>query len=117
MPKKEKTLGQELMIARESRDLSLRDVEKQTGISNAYLSQLEHNKIKNPATFILHKLAIFYEMEFDFLLEIAGILEKKIRTGGPNTLAGSALYSKGVTPEEEKLLLKYLKFIRMDNKG
>jgi HTH-type transcriptional regulator, competence development regulator len=116
MPKKEKNLGHELMKARESRDLSLRDVEKQTKISNAYLSQLEHNKIKNPATFILHKLAKFYEIEFDFLLEVAGILEKKPRIGGPNTLAGSALYSKGVTPEEETQLLKYLKFLRTENK-
>jgi hypothetical protein len=33
---------------RKDKGLTLREVEKQTGISNAYLSQLETGKIKNP---------------------------------------------------------------------
>ena len=36
-----------LMLRKEKR-LTLRDVEKSTGISNAYLSQLERGKIKSP---------------------------------------------------------------------
>jgi len=34
---------------RTTNGLTLREVEQKTGISNAYLSQLETNKIKNPS--------------------------------------------------------------------
>ena len=40
------TLGKTLKNTRENVSLTLRDVEIATGISNAYLSQLENEKIK-----------------------------------------------------------------------
>ncbi|WP_367119167.1 helix-turn-helix domain-containing protein, partial [uncultured Mucilaginibacter sp.] len=46
MAAEKKTLGGLLKEARELRRLSLREVETQSGISNAYLSQLENDKIK-----------------------------------------------------------------------
>jgi HTH-type transcriptional regulator, competence development regulator len=43
------TLGELLSTCRELKRLSLRNVEKKTGISNAYISQLETGKAKNPS--------------------------------------------------------------------
>ena len=42
-------LGSFLAVLRRSKGLSLRAVEAETGISNAYLSQLETGKIREPS--------------------------------------------------------------------
>ncbi len=57
MAKTQKSLGEKLRDARETQALTLRQVEEITGISNAYLSQLENNKIKKPSANILYKLS------------------------------------------------------------
>ena len=44
------------------RDLTLREVEVATGISNAYLSQLETGKIKKPSFEVVAKLCIIYKI-------------------------------------------------------
>lgn len=87
-----------------------------TGISNAYLSQLENNKIKKPSANILYRLANIYEIDFDFLLETAGVIERKKKKKGPKSLSGFALYSEDLTGEEEEELIKYLKFLRFSEK-
>src|ERR1700751_458738 len=88
------TLGQGLRMARGLRKLSLRDVEKATGISNPYLSQLENDQINKPSPFFLHKLAALYGIGYELLMEAAGYVERKKKpAGGPQTLAGAALFS------------------------
>ena len=54
---KNTSLGSVLRQARDLKKLALRSVEEMTGISNAYLSQIENDKIKKPSADILHKLA------------------------------------------------------------
>ena len=105
------SLGQLLKQAREQKQMSLRTVEQSIGISNAYLSQLENDKIKSPAVNILHKLAGFYMIDFNFLLSAAGIVEHS----DPATISmGQYVFSKdNLSTEEENELLQYLKFIRM----
>jgi DNA-binding Xre family transcriptional regulator len=44
------------------RDLTLRQVEVETGISNAYLSQLETGKIKSPSFSVVCKLCNIYKV-------------------------------------------------------
>jgi transcriptional regulator with XRE-family HTH domain len=112
------SLGQGLKTARELRKLSLRDVEKATGISNPYLSQLENDKINKPSPFYLHKLATLYGIEYELLMEAAGYFQKKKPTAGaPKTLAGAALFSvEKLTPDEEEQLAKYLQFLRSQTK-
>lgn len=114
----EQTLGECLKLARELRKLSLRDVEKGTGISNPYLSQLENNKINKPSPFYLHKLASLYNIDYEMLMEAAGYVLKSVRPeGAPKTLAGAALFSvEKLTPEEEQELVKYLHFLRSRSK-
>lgn len=42
------TLGELIAVARECKGWSLRDLEKQCGVSNALLSQIEPGQIKDP---------------------------------------------------------------------
>ena len=109
-----KTLGYVLKQAREFKQVSLRTVEEKTGVSNAYLSQLENDKIKKPSADILHKLAIEYSIDFNYLLHVAGLVE---RGSKENVSFGSFVFSKdNLTEDEEEELINYLKFIRKRNK-
>ena len=63
-------LGQYLWDLRQAAQLTLREVEEASGVSNAYLSQLESGKIQKPSPVILHKLAWFGFVEFLFFIAI-----------------------------------------------
>lgn len=110
----EQTLGQGLKVARKLKQLSLREVEDATGISNAYLSQLENDKISKPSPFFLHKLSTLYGIGYELLMETAGYVQKKeAAVGSPKTLAGAALFSvEKLTEDEERQLADYLQFLR-----
>lgn len=56
--------------------LSIRHIAEKTGISNAYLSQLEGGKRDNPHPDVLKKLAKFYELPVIELLKKAGYLDE-----------------------------------------
>lgn len=74
-------LGQELRRARLAANLTLRQVETDTGISNAYLSQLETGKADNPSTTILRKLAEHYHVGPELFLKAAGYATKNDEDG------------------------------------
>jgi transcriptional regulator with XRE-family HTH domain len=113
---KAKSFGEGLKTARELRKLSLREVEEVTGISNAYLSQLENDKIKKPSPHFIHKLASLYDIAYELLMESAGYLKRK-DAEGPKKLAGAALFAeKKLTPQEEEALAEYLAFLRSKQK-
>src|SRR5438309_2112277 len=61
-----------LRMARIEAGLTLRAVESETGISNAYLSQLETGKAENPSPAHLLKLAELYEFPLAELHAAAG---------------------------------------------
>jgi transcriptional regulator with XRE-family HTH domain len=61
-----------LATARRERELSLRDVERATGIRSAHLSQIETGRIARPEMALLWQLAVLYELDFGVLLERAG---------------------------------------------
>lgn len=105
------TLGEHLAALRRAAQLTLRQVEEATDkeVSNAYLSQLENNKITKPSPNILHALAAVYKASYEGLMEKAGYL-----TAGqarPATFAISEL-----TIEEEQALIAYLDFFRKQKK-
>jgi DNA-binding XRE family transcriptional regulator len=60
------TLGHRLKLAREELEFSTRDVERVTGISNSYLSQLETGKIKEPSFRVMMKLIKLYNLEANY---------------------------------------------------
>ncbi len=109
-PSNKATLGTVLRQARDLKDLSLRTVADMTGISNPYLSQLENDKIKKPSADILHKLANVYNLDFNYLLHIAGLVEK---SSEENVSLGKFVFAKNnLTKDEENELMHYLQFIR-----
>lgn len=109
------TLGKTLKSTRENVSLTLKDVENATGISNAYLSQLENDKIKKPSASILYKLANAYRIDLNVLLHAAGIIEKSDVTTPPaksffeNQIA---FYSDKLDDNEVQEVVDFIKFLR-----
>lgn len=73
-------LASELKQLREIRGCSLRQVEKATGVSNAYLSQLERGDAAKPSPDKLARLAKFYEVSYEQLMSLAGYLGSTVAT-------------------------------------
>lgn len=105
-----KALGAMLRDARNEAGLTLREVEGKVKISNAYLSQLEGAKIKQPSPTILHKLCNLYGCSYAAALEMAGypIPNSKQR---PVNARFVARLGK-TTSDEQESLLEYLQFLR-----
>lgn len=108
-----KTLGQTLKTGREGQKLTLRQVEDSTGVSNAYLSQLENDKIKKPSANVLYKLAAIYGITLDSLLEAAGIIDK---SAPKNKKAKIILGGTIITDAEETELMEFLGWMRYKNR-
>jgi transcriptional regulator with XRE-family HTH domain len=66
------TLSGMLREARGRARMSLRDVERVTGIRSAHLSQLETGTIVKPEMALLWELGLLYELDFGQLLRLAG---------------------------------------------
>ncbi|MDD4986538.1 MAG: helix-turn-helix transcriptional regulator [Dehalococcoidales bacterium] len=71
----ESNFGQFLKSLRERQRLSLRDVEKEAGVSNAYISQIEKGDRPPPRPDILKKLAQTYKITVRELLMRAGYFD------------------------------------------
>lgn len=106
-------LSKELKDLRETKKLSLREVEKRTGISNAYLSQLERGDAENPTPQKLQKLASCYGVPYVDLMKAAGYLKESGRVG-PTDLSSYqiALMGADLTKAEQEQVLKYIKFLK-----
>jgi transcriptional regulator with XRE-family HTH domain len=64
-----KTFGEHLRDLREARKLTLRDIEEMSGISNAYLSQVESGTRGTPTVPVLRRLAGALGMRMTELLD------------------------------------------------
>jgi HTH-type transcriptional regulator, competence development regulator len=108
------SLGAHLARLRGAAKLSLRDVEEATKkeVSNAYLSQLENNKIVKPSPNILHALAGVYSTSYEDLMRRAGYVFAAESTSGRRQGRVATFAVGDLTPEEESALLEYLAFIR-----
>jgi transcriptional regulator with XRE-family HTH domain len=111
-----KALGEELRLVRALHHLTLRQVEEATGISNAYLSQLETGKIAQPSPNYLYKLAEVYRLPYDLLMEKAGYIARSLQRDEQRptrTLAGTTLaFLEDVTEEEAAEPTAYLAYLR-----
>jgi transcriptional regulator with XRE-family HTH domain len=110
----EKSLAEELARMRRIKKSSLREVERATGMSNAYLSQLEKGDAKNPSPSILYKLAQFYDVPYESLLASAGYLdEEQIAAHGarPPSHIERMLMSARLSDEEESEVASFLEFV------
>lgn len=102
-------LGPFLKSAREDKQLSLRDVERSVGVSNAYLSQLESGRIREPSPNVLHKLATLYGVDYSETMELAGYMPP---TSGGRRAHQSLSRIGPVSVDEADQLVEYLAFIR-----
>jgi transcriptional regulator with XRE-family HTH domain len=112
------TLGQYLASIRKDRHLTLRQVEEATKkeVSNAYLSQIENDKIKQPSPNVLHALAELYAISYSALMEMAGYITAS-RPDAERHGRAATFAEHNLTPAEEAELLDYLKFIRTRKKS
>jgi len=112
-------LGVVLADLRKAKGLSLREVQEASNhaVSNAYLSQLENQKIKKPSPNVLSSLAEVYGVPYETLMEKAGYLvpDSDEQNGRRRRLAAFAI--DDLTAEEEEELLKYLAFLRFRNRS
>lgn len=110
-------LGEELRRIRGIRNVSLRKVEQATGISNAYLSQLERGDAKSPSPSKLHSLATYYDVPYETLMDAAGYLtEKKENEKLSIRATQAALMSADLNEEEQNMVANYIKFLRSQRK-
>jgi len=107
------SLGAHLTRLRNATGLSLRQVEEATKkeVSNAYLSQLENNKIVKPSPNVLHALSVVYATSYEDLMRRAGYVSSDADASGHRAKAATFAV-ENLTPDEEKALLDYLAFIR-----
>ena len=119
------SLGSYLRSLREARRLTLRGIEKTVGVSNAYLSQLEKDKIRRPSLWCLYKLARLYKVSYRGLMKMVGypVPETSENSGSdqqPAIVGSEDRFSSSatigpfddLTDEEEETLLEYLAFLR-----
>ena len=114
------TLGRHLARLRNAAGLSLRQVEDATEkeVWNAYLSQLENDKISKPSPNILHALARVYRTSYEDLMERAGYFPSASNSSSKRRRARAATFAvENLTPEEEKALISYLAFIRQQKRA
>lgn len=69
-------VGRQLEQARLSLGWSLRHAERESGVSNGYISQIEHGDAE-PSPDVLRKLADAYKIPFEVLMEAAGYISRR----------------------------------------
>ena len=104
----ERTLAEVQRAARRDSGMSLREVERATGIRNAHLSQLETGTIERPDPALLWDLATLYGIEFDELARLAGHI-----AGEGGARIAVALRALGdLTDDEHAEALRYIAELR-----
>ena len=112
MTMRKKPLAEGLKFLRQAKGESLRVVEEATGISNAYLSQLERDAASNPTASVLFKLAKHYGVSYEELLTMAGHITDSSKSSGRNVSRTSiALKSASLSDEEDKEVANFVRFI------
>jgi transcriptional regulator with XRE-family HTH domain len=89
--------------------MSLRDVERRTGIQNGHLSQLETGTITKPDLALLWELAVLYDLDFGELLELSGHAGSPSTRGEQRQRLTVALRALGdLTPEEQADTFRFI---------
>ena len=106
-------LSQELSRLRRLRGKTLRAVEEETGVSNAYLSQLETGSVMRPRPHILHKLAGFYKVPYEDLMASAGYLSPNDEKSPEDPdLVEIQLMSAGLSNRQKRELKRFIRFLQ-----
>ena len=120
------TLGEKLKQIRNQNGSTLREVEETTGISNAYLSQLERGRAKNPSMKVLFKLADFYGVANSIFIDNVHstqpitaqpfLSDRLVASSGlpskDNMNLGRLVEEANLSDEGIHLAVEYIKFLR-----
>jgi transcriptional regulator with XRE-family HTH domain len=108
-----KKLGNVLKEARGGRDMSLRDVERETDISNAHLSQVESGRIEKPDMALLYTLATLYRLDYRELLVLAGYGVAQGGSGRERQRMSVAMRAMGeLSAKEQNEVLGFMSEVR-----
>lgn len=69
-------IGKNIKRLRESKNISARELSRRSGVSQGYLSQLETGKNNNPTNDVLKKLADGLNVEHEYMLYLAGVIDE-----------------------------------------
>ncbi|WP_007518478.1 helix-turn-helix domain-containing protein, partial [Pseudofrankia saprophytica] len=104
-------LGDYIRDQRRTAQISLRQLAKQAGVSNPYLSQIERG-LRKPSAEILQQIAKALRISAEVLYVQAGILEE--REGGEN-LHAAVLADEFLTPRQKQVILDIYDAFRREN--
>jgi transcriptional regulator with XRE-family HTH domain len=104
------TLGATLKAARTAAKLSLRDVEKRTGVRSGHLSQIETNTIAKPEMAILWELAATYGVDFGRLLALGGYAddEQEVSSRQRQRMTVALRAMTELTPADQAEVLRFM---------
>lgn len=103
-------IGEYIREQRNSAKISLRELAKQAGVSNPYLSQIERG-LRKPSAEILQQIAKGLRISAEVLYVEAGILEQ--RDGG--ALADAIVGAPDLTERQKQVLLDIYESFRREN--
>jgi transcriptional regulator with XRE-family HTH domain len=112
----EPQLGDRLRQSRTTQGLSLRAVERESGINSGYLSQLERNEIANPTPSVLQRVAKAYGEPFGVLMQWAGYVEDDPQGVSPNAKRALDALGTDFTDQELQAMRAVLDAIRANNR-
>lgn len=106
-----KNLDKQIKRLRNEADLSMADLAKRTGLSEAYISKLEKGEYKSLSLRTCKTLADGLSLSLREFLEKVGFLE--ISKSRPSfQIISQALRSKGYSVGETEKVMEYAKFIK-----
>jgi HTH-type transcriptional regulator, competence development regulator len=111
-------IGQQLKTVRESAGLSLREIERRSGLNSGYLSQLEQGKIAHPSPAILRKAADAYAVRYEDVLLWAGYAPASAEHLAPRqAMALSTVASLGDPSQNELEALQAIVKVLQQNRA
>ncbi|MFD9699388.1 helix-turn-helix domain-containing protein [Lentzea sp. NPDC059081] len=105
-----RNIGEYIREQRNSAKISLRELAKQAGVSNPYLSQIERG-LRKPSAEILQQIAKGLRISAEALYVEAGILQQ--REGG--ALADAIVAATDLTERQKQVLLDVYESFRREN--
>ncbi len=109
------SLGDYLRDQRRSAELSLRELAREAGVSNPYLSQVERG-LRKPSAEVLHKIAGALQISAEHLFVQAGLLDESVEA--PATAPAVINADPALTPRQRKALLEiYAAFVAQNQQS
>jgi HTH-type transcriptional regulator, competence development regulator len=112
------TLAERLKEARRTKGMTLREVERRTGIDNAHLSQIENGRIAKPEVAMLWSLAGVYELDYAELIASTEPESQPRTSAAHRRRIAAAMRAMGdMSPNEQLDVLNFMTEVRRRKTG